>query len=133
MNDAQAVQFLNEIRKPLLSLHKAILDHERASYEREFGPVTPATFLQVLLNGSGFRWIGPLSTVIASVDETLDDPQAGAAERTTAVDAVRMLFEHDDASSVFLPRYRPLLQDSAAILHEHGRVAACLRNLKPAT
>ncbi len=130
MNDAQAVEFLNEVRRPLLSLHKAILDHERASYEREFGPVTPATFLQVLLNGSGFRWLSPLSTVIANVDETLDDAEAGLPERIAAVDAVRMLFEHDDATNVFLPRYRPLLQDNPSILHEHGRVAGCLKSLK---
>ncbi len=62
MNDQQCIQFLSEIRKPLLALHKSILDHERASYEKEFGPVTPAAFLQVLINGSAFRWLTPLST-----------------------------------------------------------------------
>ena len=61
---------------------------------------------------------------------TLDDPKAGAPERIAAVDAVRMLFEHDDTTNVFLPRYRPLLQDNPAILHEHGRVAGCLKQLK---
>ena len=76
MTEQQAIQFLSEVRRPLLALHKAILDHERASYEKEFGPATPAAFLQVLINGSGFRWLSPLSTVIADVDETLDDKKA---------------------------------------------------------
>jgi hypothetical protein len=79
MTDQQATQFLTEVRRPLLTLHKAILDHERAAYEKEFGPVTPAAFLQVLINGSGFRWLTPLSTVIANVDEILDDKKATVA------------------------------------------------------
>ncbi len=95
MNDQQCTQFLSEIRRPLLALHKAILDHERASYEKEFGPVTPAAFLQVLINGSAFRWLTPLSTVIANVDEILDDKEADAADRLAAAEAVTGLFSPD--------------------------------------
>jgi hypothetical protein len=110
MNDQQCTQFLSEIRRPLLALHKAILDHERASYEKEFGPVTPAAFLQVLINGSAFRWLTPLSTVIANVDEILDD------------------FSPDQPNNAFLPRYLPLLQADPAILHHHGQVSQLLRS-----
>src|SRR5271155_307406 len=112
MNDQQCTQFLSEIRRPLLALHKAILDHERASYEKEFGPVTPAAFLQVLINGSGFRWITPLSTVIANVDETLDDKKATEADRVGAAEAVTTLFSSGLPENVFLQRYQPLLQAS---------------------
>ncbi|MGA7781047.1 MAG: hypothetical protein WCA85_25535 [Paraburkholderia sp.] len=127
MTDQQATQFLNEVRKPLLTLHKAILDHERASYEKEFGAVTPAAFLQVLINGSGFRWIAPLSTVIANVDETLDDKEATDTDRIGAVESVAALFSDVVPGNTFLPRYLPLLQASPTILHEHGRVAQILR------
>ncbi|MDE1182565.1 hypothetical protein [Paraburkholderia sp.] len=130
MNAEQTIQFLNEIRKPLLSLHKAILDHERASYEKEFGPTTPAAFLQVLISGSGFRWLTPLSTVIANIDETLDDKEATGADRTASVEAVTGLFSSDAPNNTFLPRYLPLLQASPAILHEHGRVAQALRRIE---
>ncbi len=92
INDQRAIQFLGEIRKPLLVLHKAILDHERTLYEKEFGPVTPAAFLQVLINGSGFRWLSPLSAVIANVDEILDDDKATSADRVAAVESVVGLF-----------------------------------------
>src|ERR1044072_1928853 len=88
MNDQQCTQFLSEIRRPLLALHKSLLDHERASYEKEFGPVTPAAFLQVLINGSGFRWLTPLSTLIANVDEILDDKEAEPADRLAAAEAI---------------------------------------------
>src|ERR1700754_4194970 len=95
MNDQQCSQFLAEIRRPLLALHKSILDHERALYEKEFGPVTPAAFLQVLINGSGFRWLNPLSTMIANVDEILDDDEATSADRIGAVESVVGLFSED--------------------------------------
>jgi hypothetical protein len=127
MTDEQATQFLSEVRRPLLSLHKAILDHERAAYEKEFGPATPAAFLQVLINGSGFRWLTPLSTVIANVDETLDDKKATDVERIGAAEAVTTLFSSERSENIFLPRYLPLLQASPAILHEHGKVAQVLR------
>lgn len=129
MTEQQAIQFLSEVRRPLLTLHKAILDHERAAYEKEFGPVTPAAFLQVLINGSGFRWITPLSTVIANVDETLDDKKATEANRVGAAEAVTTLFSSGLPENVFLQRYQPLLQASPEILHEHGRVAQVLRTL----
>jgi hypothetical protein len=129
MDEQRAIQFLTDIRKPLLVLHKTILDHERAVYEKEFGPVTPAAFLQVLINGSGFRWLTPLSTVIANVDEILDDDEATAADRTGAVQAVAGLFSPDEPNAVFYPRYLPLLQLNPDILHAHGSVAQVLREL----
>src|SRR5258707_8444375 len=110
MNDSQCTQFLSDIRRPLLALHKAIIDHERALYEKEFGPVSPAAFLQVLINGSGFRWLTPLSTVIANVDEILDDDEATAADRVASVEAVAGLFSQELPDNVFLPHYRQILQ-----------------------
>ncbi len=130
MNDQQATQFLNEIRKPLLALHKAILDHERVSYEKEVGPITPAAFLQALINGEGFRWITPLSTVIANVDETLDDDDATSEERIASVQGVVGLFSQERPDNAFLTPYGQLLQTSPAVLHEHGRVAQLLRQIE---
>ncbi|CAG4888587.1 hypothetical protein [Paraburkholderia saeva] len=128
MNEARAIQFLNTIRRPLLSLHKSILDHERASYEKEFGPTTPAAFLQILINGSGFRWITPLSTLIANIDEVVDDKEATPADRIAAAEAVIALFTPGDPNAVFLPRYLPLLQMNPDLLHAHGQVAQVLRD-----
>jgi hypothetical protein len=92
--------------------------------------VTPAAFLQVLINGSGFRWLTPLSTVIASVDEILDDKEADAADRLAAAEAVTGLFSPDLPDNMFLPRYLPLLQADPAILHQHGQVSQLLRGVQ---
>jgi hypothetical protein len=130
MNDQQAIRILNELRRPLLTVHKAILDHERADYEKESGPVTPAAFLQALINQPGFRWLAALSTVIANVDETLDGKDATADDRSGAVQAVVALFSQERPDNAFLLRYRQLLQTSPAVLHEHGRLAEVLRQVQ---
>jgi hypothetical protein len=127
MNDQDATQFLTDIRKPLLALHKTILEHERAGYEKEFGVMTPAAFLQVLINDAGFRWLSALSTVIANVDEMLDADDATTQERIGAAQGVVALFTQERPDNAFLPRYRQLLQTSPEVLHQHGRVAQLLR------
>ncbi|WP_321887169.1 hypothetical protein [Paraburkholderia bannensis] len=129
MDEARAIQFLSEVRKPLLNLHKAMLDHERAEYEREFGPTTPAAFLQVLINGTGFRWLMPLSTVIANVDETLDAKDAKPEDRIGAAEGVTGLFSGEE-SAEFFERYQALLQKSPEVLQLHGVVAQLLNGLK---
>jgi len=131
MNEQRAIQFLGEVRKPLLTLHKAILDHERAAYEREFGPVTPAAFLQVLINGAGYRWITPLSAVITNIDESLDAKDATEADRIAAAQAVGALFSGEE-SVAFFERYQALLHASPEVLQRHGQIAPLLRQLQDA-
>jgi hypothetical protein len=131
MNEPRARQFLGEVRKPLLTLHKAILDHERAEYEREFGPTTPAAFLQVLINGSGFRWLMPLSTVITNIDESLDAKDATDEDRIGAAQAVCSLFTGEE-SAEFFERYQALLQASPHVAQLHGQVTPLLRGMKDA-
>ena len=93
------------------------------------GPITPAAFLQVLINGSGFRWITPLSTIIANIDEVVDDKKATPADKTGAAEAVVALFAPGDPNAIFLPRYLPLLQMNPDMLHAHGQVAQLLREV----
>jgi hypothetical protein len=130
-NEQSAVQFLKEVRKPLLTLHKSILDHERAAHEKIVGPITPAAFLQELISGTSFRWIGPLSTAIANIDELLEeDEKVTADDRIAGAEAVAALFAPDSHDSPFRQRYLALLQESPAILHEHGRVVQVLHNVE---
>jgi len=129
-NEQSAVQFLRDVRKPLLALHKSILDHERAAHEKTVGPVTPAAFLQELISGASFRWIAPLSTAIANIDELLDDEKATADDRIAGAQAIAALFATDAPDNLFRQRYLALLQESPAILHEHGRVVQVLHNVQ---
>jgi hypothetical protein len=127
-NEQSAIQFLKDVRRPLLSLHKSILDHERAAYEKAHGSVTPAAFLQQLIGGADFRWISPLSTAIANIDELLEDDKVTPEDRIAGAQAIAALFEPDAPDNAFRQHYLQLLQDSPAILHEHGKVVQALRS-----
>jgi hypothetical protein len=129
-NEQSAIHFLTNVRTPLLTLHKAILDHERAAYEKVVGPITPAAFLQQLISGADFRWIAPLSTVIANIDELLEDEKTTAEDRIAGAQAVAALFDSEAPSNAFRQRYLTLLQESPSILHEHGRVVQALSIVK---
>jgi len=130
MNEPRAKQFLHDVRRPLLTLHKAILDHERTSYEREFGPVTAAAFLQVLINGAAFRWLMPLSTVIANLDDALDAKNATDDDRVAAAQGVLALFDTDAPRTEFLERYQALLHADPDVLHLHAQLVPVLQGVK---
>ncbi len=69
---ARARQKLTELRQILLTLHKALLDSERTSYEIVHGPVaSPAAFLQLLIHDNSFQWLRPITTLIVQIDEKL--------------------------------------------------------------
>src|SRR3954451_17825182 len=74
----------------LLRVHKALIDHERARYERERGPVGGAVeFLQVLIRDQYFAWLRPMSALIVQIDEFVmskepTDPADGRALLTQA-------------------------------------------------
>ncbi|HEY2039568.1 MAG TPA: hypothetical protein VGG95_07875 [Edaphobacter sp.] len=129
-NEQSAVQFLKDVRKPLLALHKSILDHERAEHEKIVGPITPAAFLQELISGASFRWIAPLSTAIANIDELLEDEKVTADDRIAGAQAIAALFAADAPDSPFRQRYLAVLQESPAVLHEHGRVVQVLHSIE---
>src|SRR5215212_10364689 len=76
------------LRLGLLRLHKALLDAERADYERAHGQVTAGGLLQLALNHEQFAWLRPVSELIVRVDEMLD-----AVEPSTASDAGALLAE----------------------------------------
>jgi len=134
-NEQSAIKFLTDVRKPLLNLHKSILDHERAVYEKTAGAVSPAAFLQQLIGGAEFRWISPLSTVIANIDDLLEDEKVTADEKIAGAQAIAGLFEGDTAEAgapdnAFRTRYLPLLQENPDILHAHGKVVQVLREVE---
>jgi hypothetical protein len=64
------------LRNALLALHKALIDSERASYEKAMGKIqSPNHFLQLLTSDPWFAWLQPLSSLIVSIDEMLDQKE----------------------------------------------------------
>ena len=66
----EARQALKELRETLLTLHKALLDSERTSYELVHGTIpSPGAFLQLLINDSWFAWLRPVTTLLVEIDD----------------------------------------------------------------
>lgn len=69
-------QRLQKLRDALLALHKALVESERESYEQAFGRIpTRNHFLKLLTNDPWFAWLHPLSQLIVSMDEALDEKE----------------------------------------------------------
>jgi hypothetical protein len=71
MTDSRSA--LSAARMPLLTFHQALIQAERRNYEAAHGPITPAQFFQELLNGKSLLWLKPLTALILTIDERLDE------------------------------------------------------------
>jgi len=79
---------LTELRDGLLHLHKALMESERAAYERDVERITSAgQYLNLVLNDPWFSWLRELSQFIVMVDEALDQKEPVVSEE----DAVRLI------------------------------------------
>jgi hypothetical protein len=133
MTDPIATTFLKDVRHPLLALHRSILDELRTRHEAEFGAVSPGEFLQIVINGSAFKWLGPLSTLIAALDDVLDDTGATPEARIDIAQAVTSMFGAKGRNAAFDVQYLPMLQTSPDIAMANGRVAQQVRAAAPAS
>ena len=93
---------LAEMRRHLLALHKTLVDAERREYERRQGRVRDGEFLSALLNDPELAWLKPLTTLVAQIDEVLDDDE-------------------------FRRRYAETLQRSPDAVLAHGRAMRALQ------
>ena len=64
---------MTAVREALIRLHKALLESERASYERVFGKVGSSyQFLQLVTTDPWFAWLRPVTQLIVTMDEVLE-------------------------------------------------------------
>ena len=64
---------LGQVRRALLDLHKALIERERAAYEKAHGAVSPGEMLQLLIRDEAFSWLHPISELIVRVDELISN------------------------------------------------------------
>ncbi|MGH9582862.1 MAG: hypothetical protein ACRD4O_08010, partial [Bryobacteraceae bacterium] len=103
-----ARQQLIEVRETLLTLHKALLDSERTSYELVHGTIeSPAAFLQLLIHDPWFRWLQPVTTLLVQIDEALaaKKPPKGARDFELLIDDTRALLSPSREANGFWKRY----------------------------
>src|SRR5262245_59743578 len=109
------------VRDHLLTLHKFLLDAERARYEKAYGPVrSPGEMLQLVLANDHFAWLRPYSGLIVRSDEwfAADDASAeeGEALWKEAIHLTTPAAAPDDSPA---GRYRLLLDEVPKVAVEH--------------
>jgi hypothetical protein len=123
---------LEAVRVALLTLHKALVDSERITYEQTVGTIqSPNHFLQLLTNDPWFAWLQPLSQLIVSIDEATE---AKEPLTSTWVDATakqtRSLLTPSESSEGFARHYFDALQRDPDVVIAHGAVIKALGPLK---
>ena len=118
-----ARQRLAALRETLLTLHKALLDSERTSYEIAHGPIaSPGAFLQLVINDTWFAWLRPVTGLIVQIDETMaaKKPPATARDFERLIEDMRALLSPSREVNGFWKRYAGTMQrdPAVAMLHE---------------
>lgn len=119
----EARQRLSELRQRLLTLHKALLDSERTSYEIVHGPISsPGAFLQLLINDPWFAWLRPVTTLLVQIDEALAAKNPPRTERDFGqlIDDTRALLSPSRDVNGFWKRYAGAVRrdPGVAVIHE---------------
>ena len=115
-----AAQF-TEVRRQVLHLHRMLVEIERRDYERAHGRLSPAALLHNLIHDATFAWLKPLTTLIAQMDELMDEPLEEAGMKAS-VGELRALIRPDAEGNDFQRRYAALLQQEPDLVVAHGSV-----------
>ena len=111
---------LTQVSKALLRLHKALLDGERAVYERTHGRIASnGEYLELALEHPDFAWLRRLSSVMAEIDDLAD----AEAER---IASLRTLLTPVEGNAAFGGRYHEALQRDPDVVLAHGAVTNLL-------
>jgi hypothetical protein len=125
-----ARQGLAELREALLRLHKALIESERAGYEKTFGRIaSPYQFLQLLTDDAWFAWLRPVSQLVIAMDEMLDakEPLTASGACALAFRAKKLLVATAGADG-FSGHYDAALQRDPEVVFAHAAAARCLRS-----
>lgn len=116
---------LEEIRLALLNLHKALVESERVSYEKIIGPIhSPHHFLQLLTRDPWFAWLQPLSLLIVSMDEAMEEKEPLTKSHVdAAIKQAGRLLVASEVGEGFARHYFDALQRDPDVVLAHAEVA----------
>ena len=115
---------LPALRNQLLSLHKLLLNAERAAYEKEGNVIeSPMQFLQLLMEHERFAWLRQLSQLVVMMDEAMEEKPPIAKERADALvgEARHLLIGSEEAGS-FAVRYAEVREREATVAAAHVEI-----------
>jgi hypothetical protein len=126
-----AQQRLTQLRNGLLTLHKTLLDSERARYERDVERISSSgQLLNLVLYDPWFAWLHELSELVVLIDETLD-----AKEPPNGIDAERLITQArelvapNENGAGFRKSYFDAMQNDPDVVLAHGQARKLLSSL----
>jgi hypothetical protein len=119
---------LKSIRLSMLDLHKLLLDRERATYEKEHGPIaTTGDYLNLVLGHKQFEWLRQMSGAIVGLDELISiRSKSGPAEAEASLESLREMLKLEVNGTDFQQRYYAAIQESPDIVIAHCRAERLL-------
>ena len=130
MESPSARERLKEVRDLLLTLHKALLDSERTSYEITHGKISsPSAFLQLLINDARFAWLRPITTLLVQIDETLaaKNPPAEEKDFDQLITDTRALLSPSREANSFWKYYETAIDRDPGVAIYHTDLMRLLR------
>jgi len=120
-------QRMENSRRALLHVHRALLEAERIRYERMHGRVeNSGTLLQLIMHDPWFVWLRPMSELIVPIDEWLEQEQRSGTPSPDLAEIllaqVRDRLRPDEEGAEFQQRYHRLLQEEPAVAVAHAEV-----------
>ena len=111
------------------------MDSERESYEKTFGKIgSPNQFLKLVMDDPWFAWLHPLSQLIVSMDEALDEKEMLTPASVDAlVKQGRTLLVASEIGEGFSHHYFEALQRDPDVIFAHATVTKVLNPPKPAS
>lgn len=115
---------LPTLRNQLLSLHKLLMNTERAAYEKEGNVISsPMQFLQLLMEDERFAWLRKLSQLVVVIDETMEEKPPVTEERMDAlVDEAKHLLTGSEEPGSFAMRYAEARERDATVAAAHAEI-----------
>src|SRR5947199_4129185 len=107
----------DDLRVPLLALHKAVLDAERRNVERIHGTLSGAEYLQIVSDPVRYGWLKPLTELVLAFDAGEDDDAPSGDE---LVERIRELLLPPKPESAFGRRYLSLMQRAPELVMAHS-------------
>ena len=117
---------LTDVHGDLLITHKALLDYERARYEKDKGPIkNSGEYLRLVIGDPWFAWLRQASGLIAQVDEFISSKKpAEVSEGEALLAASRALFTPAEDGGEFQRAYMTAIKESpeVALAHAHWKL-----------
>jgi hypothetical protein len=122
---------LSAVRNHLLKLHKILLEIERQRYEKVNGRIDDMfQLLNLTINDPAFAWLRPLSALIVSIDEKMEDKDTPMTDESakTLLREVRELVSPNQVGNDFQRNYHWSLQEYPDAVIAHGTTIKLLNS-----